>query len=374
MLPPPPGNSLSDPVQAMVIGAPDFIAGMVTDILEKDSRIEVAAQPADGPEAVGQFPGAGIEVVVFDIGGNPAEALTTISGLLRIDGKAQVIMVSTLNFTNVKTGIEGLEKGAAEFLQTPALHTKDSSVAVFRHNLVETVHGLGLAHRRAAKPAVKPAGEPATSFELRRGSMLPPEVLVVGSSTGGPEALIALFKGLAPALDMPVLVAQHMPPAFTASLAKSIADKCGWPAAEGKDGETVKKGHVYVAPGDKHMVLEKKDGEVLIRINEDPPVNFCRPSADPLFRSVAEIYGAKTMTAVLTGMGSDGAEGAQIIADAGGTIVAQDEKTSVVWGMPRAVAVAGLCSAVLPLTKIAGYLNGLAGVKKGIKGGGKQAL
>ena len=201
--------------------------------------------------------------------------------------------------------------------------------------------------------------------------MLPPEVLVVGSSTGGPQALIALFQGLAPSLDMPVLVAQHMPPAFTASLAKNIADKCGWPAAEGKDGETVKKGHVYIASGDKHMVLEKKDGKVLIRINEDPPVNFCRSAADLLFRSVAEIYGAKTMAAVLTGMGSDGVQGAQNIADAGGTIVAQDEKTSVVWGMPRAVTVAGLCSAVLPLMKIADYLNGLAGVKEGVTGGGK---
>lgn len=360
---PPQSENGNGPVQAMVIGAPDFIAGMVSGILEKDPRIEVAAQPADGLEAVSRFRGAGIEVVVFDIGGNPAEALTTITRLLRIDGEAQVIMVSTLNFTNVKAGIEGLEKGAAEFIQTPAAHTKDTSIAVFRHNLVETVHGLGLAHRRAVKPAVKSAAEPAPSFELRPGSTKPPEVLVVGSSTGGPQALIALFRGLAPALDMPVLVAQHMPPAFTASLAKSITDKCGWPAAEGKDGETVKNGHIYVAPGDKHMVLEKKDGQVVIRINEDPPVNFCRPAADPLFGSVAEIYGAKTMAAVLTGMGSDGAKGAQIIADAGGTIVAQDEKTCVVWGMPRAVTLAGLCSAVLPLAKIAGYLNGLAGVK-----------
>jgi two-component system chemotaxis response regulator CheB len=349
----------------MVIGAHDFIAGMVREILEKDPRIEVAATPVDGPEAVGRYRGGGSEVVVFDIGGNPAEALTSISRLLRFDGEAQVIMVSTLNFTNVKAGIEGMEKGAAEFLQTPAAHTKDSSIAVFRHNLVETVHGLGLAHRRAARPAKAPAAVPTPSFELRRGSMLLPEALVVGSSTGGPQALTALFQNLAPSLNMPVFVAQHMPPAFTASLAKSITNKTDWPMAEGKDGEAVEKGHAYIAPGDKHMVLEKKDGKVLIRINEDPPVNFCRPSADPLFRSAAEIYGAKTMAAVLTGMGSDGEKGAGAIAEAGGTIVAQDEKTSIVWGMPRAVALAGVCSAVLPLEKIAGYLNKLAGIKGG---------
>ena len=362
---PPQSENGNAPVQAMVIGAHDFIAGMVRGILEKDPRIEVAATPVDGPEAIGRYRGAGIEVVVFDIGGNPADALTTISRLLRIDAKAQVIMVSTLNFTNVKTGIEGLEKGAAEFLQTPAAYTKDSSIAVFRHNLTETVLGLGLAHRRATRPAEAPAAAPAPAYELRRESMLPPEVLVVGSSTGGPQALTALFQDLAPSLNMPVFVAQHMPPAFTASLAKSITDKTGWPAAEGKDGEAVKKGRVYVAPGDRHMVLEKKDDEILIRINQDPPVNFCRPSADPLFRSAAEIYGAKTMAAVLTGMGSDGKGDAGAIAEAGGTIVAQDEKTSVVWGMPRAVALAGVCSAVLPLARIASYLNKLAGIKGG---------
>ncbi len=351
-----------DPVQAMVIGAPDFIAGQAAGILEADPRITVAARPVDGAEAVSQFRNAGIEAVVYDIGGDPAEALTTISRLLHNDPDAQVIMISTLNFTNVKTGIEGLERGAAEFLQTPAAHTKDSSLVVYQYNLTGTVHGLGLARRRAGGLEKAPEA-PAETYPLRRESMLAPEILLIASSTGGPKALLTVLEGLSSSVTAPILIAQHMPPAFTASLARNIGDKCGRPSGEGKDGEILEDGHVYVAPGDKHMVLEKDGDAVRIRINDDPPENYCRPSADPLLRTAAGIFGAKILVTVLTGMGSDGAAGSRQIVDAGGTVIAQNEETCVVWGMPRAVAVAGLCSHVLPLEEIAGRLNKLAGGK-----------
>ncbi len=375
MPPPPPspktGNQAEGPVQAMVVGAHDFIAGKVCEILEKDNRIEVVAKPADGAEAVGQFRDTDAEVLILDIGGDPKQALTSISRLLRIDSKAQIIIISTLSFTNVKAGIKGLERGAAEFLQTPAAHTKDSSHAVFRHNLTETVHGLGLARRRAGKRAIKKAPDkaPAKPIRLRRESRLAPKILVIGSSTGGPQVLLRVFKTLSPSVRIPVLVTQHMPPAFTAALAMNIAKNTGWPCAEGKDGEIIEAGRVYLAPGDYHMVIEDVakgggkggskggSGVARIRINQDPQVNYCRPAVDPMFRSAAEIYGAKTLAVILTGMGNDGEAGAAAIAEAGGTIVAQDEETSVVWGMPGAVAVAGLCSAVLPVAGMAGYLN-----------------
>ncbi|MEE9316983.1 MAG: chemotaxis protein CheB, partial [Rhodospirillales bacterium] len=295
----------------------------------------------------------------------PKQSLTSISRLLRIDTKVQIIMVSTLNFTNVKAGIEGLERGAAEFLQTPASHTKDSSLAVFQHNLAETVHGLGLARRRAGGRLAKkvPDLTPAQPIRLRKESMLAPKILVIGSSTGGPQALHAVFRTLSKSVTQPILIAQHMPPVFTAVLAKSITDKSGWACKEGEDGEIIQGGHAYIAPGDKHMVIEKDGDETVIRLNQDPPENFCRPSVDPLFRSAVKIFGATTLAAVLTGMGNDGKAGAGAIAEAGGTVIAQDQATSVVWGMPGAVAVAGVCSAVLPLGDIAGYLNQAAGGK-----------
>ncbi len=360
------GSKANGPVQAMVMGASDVVAGLVGGILERDPRIEVAARPADGAEAVVQFRKMDIEAVVLDIGGDPKEALTSISRLKRIDTKVQIIMVSTLSFTNVKTGLEGIERGAAEFMQTPASHTRDSSLAVFQHNLAETVHGLGLARRRAGGRLAKkvPVLTPAEPIRLRKESMLPPKILVIGSSTGGPQALQAVFKGLSKSLTQPILIAQHMPPVFTAALAKSIATKSGWACKEGEDGEIVQGGHAYIAPGDKHMVIEQDGGETVIRLNQDPPVNYCRPSVDPLFRSAVEIFGAATLATMLTGMGNDGAAGAGAVAEAGGTVIAQDEATSVVWGMPGAVAVAGVCSAVLPLGDIAGYLNEAAGGKK----------
>jgi len=161
--------------------------------------------------------------------------------------------------------------------------------------------------------------------------------LLIASSTGGPTALLTVLEGLSPSVTAPILIAQHMPPAFTAALAENIEKKCGRPLGEGKDGEILEPGHVYVAPGDKHMVLEQDGDAVRVRINEDPPENFCRPSADPLFRSAAGIFGAKILVTVLTGMGSDGEAGSRKIAEAGGTVIAQNEETSVVWGVSRAV-------------------------------------
>ncbi|MBC8338282.1 MAG: chemotaxis-specific protein-glutamate methyltransferase CheB [Alphaproteobacteria bacterium] len=354
--------SKKDPVQAMVIGDSKVVGDLVGGILERDPRIQIAIRPADGEKAVAQFRNTEAEVIVIDIGGDPKLSLTTISRLLRIDAKARIIMVSTLTFTNVKTGLEGMERGAVEFLQTPAAHTKDSSLAVFQHNLAETAFELGQARRdeggRQAKKA--PTFDDDAPITLRPASTVTPDILVIASSTGGPQALASVFGGLDRSVTVPILIAQHMPPVFTGSLAQNITRICGRPCVEGKDGEPVKAGHVYVAPGDYHMVLERdaaNGGAVCIRLNQDTPVNYCRPSADPLFKSAAIIYGPKTIGLVLTGMGQDGQAGSEAVTKAGGTIIAQDHASSVVWGMPGAVAKAGLCSAVLPLIQIPGHLK-----------------
>jgi len=346
----------------MVIGDSNFIAGQAAGLLADDPHINVVARPQNDAEALARFTAASVDVpvdvIVFDIGGAPGEALTTITGLLKIDPEAEIIIISTLSFTNVKTAIEALDKGAAEFLQTPAAHTKERSLAVFQHNLTETVYGLGLARQRERLPPKEAPAAPA--FDLRPVSRATPEILVIASSTGGPKALKDLLAGLPPSMSLPILIAQHMPPIFTETLAKNLSSISGRPAGEGKDFDLVKPGHIYVAPGDKHMTVEKVGEDAIIRINQGPPENYCRPSANPLFRSAVMVYGAATLGAVLTGMGKDGKSGAEAIANAGGTIVAQDQESSVVWGMPRAVAEAGICSAVLPLGDIALYLNKLA--------------
>ncbi len=152
--------------------------------------------------------------------------------------------------------------------------------------------------------------------------------------------------------DIPVVITQHMPPTFTSILAEHVGKAALRPAGEGQDGEILKPGNIYVAPGGKHMILEKDGGAVKIRLTDDAPVNFCKPAVDPLFDSVAKIYGSATLAVILTGMGHDGADGVRTISAGGGSIITQDEATSVVWGMPGAAAMTGMCSDVLPLPEI----------------------
>jgi two-component system chemotaxis response regulator CheB len=188
---------------------------------------------------------------------------------------------------------------------------------------------------------------------LRPFPLLPPRVLLIGSSTGGPQALKSLIGAITSVVDhVPVLLTQHMPPTFTTILAEHMARAANRPAREAVDGEVVQAGHIYVAPGGRHMRVVRRDGAAVIELDDGPMVNFCKPAVDPLFTSAAEIWGNATLAVILTGMGSDGTHGAADIVRAGGGVIAQDEATSVVWGMPGSAAHAGLCSAVLPLDQI----------------------
>ena len=187
----------------------------------------------------------------------------------------------------------------------------------------------------------------------------PPRIIAIGSSTGGPQALLTLLAALPASVDCPIVITQHMPATFTTVLAQHIARASGRPSAEASDGMEIKPGAICLAPGDFHMQVVREQGRLLARLSQTPPENFCRPSVDPLFRSVALHYGAESCAVVLTGMGSDGCAGARVMSAIGAPILAQDEASSVVWGMPGAVANAGICSAILPLTKIAGHLTTL---------------
>jgi two-component system chemotaxis response regulator CheB len=176
----------------------------------------------------------------------------------------------------------------------------------------------------------------------------------VGASTGGPQALTGLVAQLAPVIERaPVLITQHMPPTFTTILAEHLARAANCPAHEALDGEPILPGTIYLAPGGRHMTVGRRNGAPAISLNDGPLVNFCRPAVDPLFSSATQAWGSGTLAVILTGMGSDGTNGAHGIVAAGGSVIAQDEASSVVWGMPGAAANAGVCSAVLPLDAIA---------------------
>jgi len=198
-----------------------------------------------------------------------------------------------------------------------------------------------------------PTGVPRQeNIKLRTGSFRKPKILVIGSSTGGPQALMKFFEGFPSKPSMPILITQHMPATFTAILADHLGQKTGWVSQEGRDGMAVEAGQIYVAPGGKHMEVVEESGEIRLKLTDDPPENFCKPSVDPMFRSVTKIYGENVLAVILTGMGHDGLKGSRVLTRAGGTVFAQDEASSVVWGMPGAVSEAGLCTEILPIEKL----------------------
>jgi two-component system chemotaxis response regulator CheB len=212
---------------------------------------------------------------------------------------------------------------------------------------------FSVADPRGADPRTAHVGGYSSEFKLRAFSSVPPRVLLIGASTGGPQALTTLVGRIAPALERaPVLITQHMPPTFTTILAEHLARASGRNAHEAIDGEPIVAGTIYLAPGGRHMTVTRRNNQPVIALNDGPLVNFCRPAVDPLFDSAAQIWGSAILSVILTGMGSDGMHGAEKVVAAGGSVIAQDEATSVVWGMPGAAANAGVCAAVLPLDQI----------------------
>jgi len=258
--------------------------------------------------------------------------------------------------------------GDAGFGSTPAMtaRAKTRSPGFTRPSRPTTAGFVTPTARPAQKPQVvapkgrsdaenvsPPSAMPRQEkIQLKTGSFRKPKVLAIGSSTGGPQALMTFFQGFKAAPSLPILVTQHMPATFTAILAEHLGQKTGWPSQEGRDGVKPEPGQIYVAPGGRHMELEEKEGEIKICLTDGPPENFCKPAVDPMFRSITKIYGENALAVILTGMGHDGLKGSRALTQAGGTVYAQDEASSVVWGMPGAVATAGLCTEVLPIDEL----------------------
>jgi two-component system chemotaxis response regulator CheB len=283
-----------------------------------------------------------------------------------------VIMASTLTRRNAEISFKALSLGASDYIPKPESTREQAAAETFHHDLIQKIRSLGAKVRRTApahaSPSLAPTLERARELVarpqpapvaqpqlLRRPfSLQTPRALVIGSSTGGPQALMTLVTEIGPVIDrFPVLITQHMPPTFTTILAEHLARSSRRPAHEAIDGEIVKPGTIYLAPGGRHMRVVRHGVDAAIALDDGPPVNFCKPAVDPLFTSAIDIWQGAVMAVVLTGMGSDGMRGGKDIVAAGGSVIAQDEATSVVWGMPGAAANAGICAAVLPLNQIA---------------------
>jgi two-component system chemotaxis response regulator CheB len=324
------------------------IRSALARILDADPEIEVVARVPNGQEAVAALRGARVDVVVLDIEMRVMDGMTALPLLLRADAGVQVVMASTLTTRGADIALRALRLGAADYIPKPSSIGTVSDDG-FRRELLEKVKGLARRRRRAAQPR---ATQPPGTLTLRRPPPLPARLLAIGSSTGGPQALFTLVQGLGRSLNVPVVLTQHMPATFTPILAEHLTRVGGMPCAEARDGETLVAGRIYLAPGDRHLLIDGRSA-LRARLTGDAPENYCRPSVDPMLRSAAACCDGRVLVAMLTGMGHDGMEGTRRVVEAGGAAIAQDEASSVVWGMPGAIARAGLCHAVLPLPQIA---------------------
>ena len=353
----------------MVVGTSEIVAERIKAALRATKGVDLAAEAVDGVEAVSKLRRNAIDIIFMDIGAPAVIMTTALSRLRKVDEHIQVVLVATLTFANVKNAMAGLVAGAADFIQAPAPHTPHINETGFVSQIGELALGLGRARReKGVRVLPVPAASPSSPrFEYKVADKLRPrhphvpQAIAIASSTGGPQALFSLFSSLPRTITQPIFLTQHMPAGFTTALADHITRRTGWTCHEAKNGETVVDGHIYLAPGGFHMVPERKAKGVILTTNDGPEENYCRPSAEPMMRGLIKAYGADNILfAVLTGMGSDGKDGARAVADGGGTVVAQDKESSVVWGMPGAVASVGDCHAVLPLSEIPKFLNQVA--------------
>jgi two-component system chemotaxis response regulator CheB len=351
------------PFSVLLIATEGLIDQRILMALEKTDDVIIDARHTSSINAVSDFRHHHFDVVILDIGMPDEDGIVTIRRLIRIDRHVKIIMASTLSFANVRKSMAGFENGAAEFIQPPSDFTSNKSDVVFANSLSRMIRGLGQARRteplRQKPAALTPPAPPDNNFTLRPFSDARPQVLAIGSSTGGPAALTTLLSALPADFPLPIVITQHMPATFTAVLATTLEKRTGKLAGEGQDDMLLQANRIYIAPGDFHMTFKGRSGDTRICINQDPPVNYCRPSVNPMVTSLASIYSASTLLVILNGMGADGLSGAEKVIEHKGTVIAQDFETSVVWGMPRAVAEAGLCSEVLPLSRIASAINRL---------------
>ncbi|HAX91521.1 MAG TPA: chemotaxis response regulator protein-glutamate methylesterase [Rhodospirillaceae bacterium] len=392
----------------MIVDDSAFIRGAIARAIESDPCLRIASSVSNGEQAVHALQRDPVDVIVLDIEMPIMDGMTALPKLKEIDGAVQIIMASTLTQKNAEISLRAMSLGATDYIPKPSSSHEVMAAQDFQRDLVAKVKALGALARRSgvreaikrpeqksdvaatkspmmpAKPLSAPTSvqdrekekerekikqgataRPILSFGpgakrdivLRKEPIVKPDVVAIGSSTGGPQALFRVIKDMGKGLTQPIVITQHMPPSFTTILAEHITRQCDVVCQEAKDGDVLVAGQYYIAPGDYHMLIDRKGANGVVRLVKDPPENFCRPSVDPMLRSLTTSYGKNILVVILTGMGADGTRGGEVVVKNGGSLIAQDEATSVVWGMPGSVAMAGLCSAILPLNDIGGFVR-----------------
>ena len=366
-------------ISVLVVDDSVVVRRLIVDALGGAQDIKVVGTASNGLLAQAKIDLLKPDVITMDIEMPEMDGIAAVRELRKRHPRTPVIMFSTLSASGASSTLEALSAGATDYVTKPSnVGSVAESIAAVREQLVPKIQALG-GRSRSTGPPVRPgpvrpgpvAGRPglappkrptaptapdAPGRPVRRGTPGRVDILAIGCSTGGPDALTRVLQGLSTSLPVPIVVTQHMPPVFTRMFAERLDRSTPLTVVEAGEGMELAPGTAYIAAGDRHLVLLRRGTAVVTQLSTAPPENSCRPAVDVMFHSVAALYGASALAAVLTGMGQDGRGGAKMLRDAGAEVLAQDEPTSVVWGMPGAVVGAGLADEVLPLDKIAGCL------------------
>ena len=354
-------------IRVLVVDDSVVIRRLVTHALEQEPALEVVGAASNGALALQRIPQFNPDVLTLDIEMPEMDGLETLRRVRREYPQMRVIMFSTLTERGAAATLEALSLGADDYVAKVSNEgSLDRSMRRLRDELVPKIKQffhLSGQSRPEPRPEQAPVAAAPSDWRARPfgNTKVPPRVVVIGVSTGGPAALGAILPQLPAGFPLPVLVVQHMPPLFTRFLAERLHATCRLPVEEASQGAPIDAGKILIAPGDYHMKVARGEVRPCISLDQSPPQNSCRPAVDALFASTGEVYGGAAVAAILTGMGQDGLRGAEILKACGARILAQDETTSVVWGMPGAVANAGLADRVLPLDQVVPEILRLVG-------------
>jgi len=349
-------------IRVLVVDDSVVVRKIVTDSISVDPEIDVVGVAANGKIALAKIPQLNPDILTLDIEMPEMDGLETLVEVRKIYPSLPIIMFSTLTERGGAKTLEALSLGATDYVTKPA-NVGSVSIAMqrVRDELVPKIKafcsvkaGLKLPSKTKPEPVSKAKSIVKKIFTPRvaPSSNTKIEIVAIGVSTGGPNALADLFPVFPEDFPVPIVIVQHMPPFFTKLLAERLSSKSNLMVEEGTAGQVLQPGKAWIAPGDFHMVLERNGTSIKTKTNQEPQENSCRPAVDVLFRSVADLFGPKVLSVVLTGMGQDGLIGCEYIKNAGGRVIVQDENSSVVWGMPGFVAKAGLAEKVLPLNQM----------------------
>jgi len=351
------------PIRVLIVDDAVVVRKMLSDGLSHDPDLEVVGTASNGRLALVKLQTLPADVILLDIEMPEMNGLEAIPEIRKILPKAPIIMFSTLTERGAEATLKALSLGATDYVTKPSNMDSGSTSASIAAELIPKIRALchlPIAPRTSAGVAALPlAKQPEAAIRTRPAPFRPAriDIVTIGVSTGGPDALGILLPSIRAKFPLPIVVAQHMPPVFTAMLAKRLSEKCAVPVRECISGEVLEPGCVWIAPGNYHMIVQREENRVVLRTNQAPRENYCRPAVDVLFRSVAQTYGMNSLGVILTGMGQDGLKGCEALCAAGASVIIQDEASSVVWGMPGYVARAGLAEKILPLNQIAGEIT-----------------